>query len=118
MLTLLEKQQFFSEFLARFLVDLKTRGYKVTLGEAYRPSGIAQVYASTGAGIIHSNHIIRLAIDLNVFYDDKFLESKEELLIVGTLWKSYSTDLIECSWGGDFSRTDADHFSFSHNGVR
>jgi hypothetical protein len=117
-LTLVEKQQQFSLFVARFIEDLRKRNYYVTLGEAFRPEEMAQIYASTGKGIVNSNHRIRLAIDLNIFYEGGFLTTKEDLEIPGRLWKSYSNDLIECCWGGDFKRVDANHFSFLHNGIR
>ena len=117
-MTLLEKQQAFSEFVSKFTEDLLLRGYKITLGEAYRPPEMAQVYASQGKGIANSNHTIRLAIDLNIFLDGRFLTSKEDLTIPGQIWKSYSSDLIECCWGGDFAKTDADHFSFSHGNIK
>lgn len=117
-LSLLEKQQQFSLFVARFIEDLRKRNYFVTFGEAYRPEAMAQIYATTGKGILASNHRIRLAIDLNIFYEGGYLTTKEDLEIPGRLWKSYSNDLIECCWGGDFERVDAFHFSFSHNGIK
>lgn len=117
-LTLVEKQQQFSLFLSRFIADLRKRNYYVTLGEAYRPEQMAEIYASTGKGILQSNHRIRLAIDLNIFYEGGLLTTKEDLEIPGRLWKSYSTDLITCCWGGDFKRVDAFHFSFLHNGIK
>lgn len=105
-------------FVARFIEDLRKRNYFVTLGEAYRPLVTAQIYATTGQGIKASNHIIRLAIDLNIFYEGGYLVTKEDLEIPGRLWKSYSNDLIQCCWGGDFKRVDAFHFSFEHNGIK
>lgn len=118
-LTLLEKQKAFSRCVSKFINDLALRGYSVTLGEAYRPPAVANIYASENKGIANSNHIIRLAIDLNLFLDKKWLQTVEELTIPGALWKSYSTDTIECAWGGDFKpNPDSDHYSFLHGKIR
>lgn len=117
-MSLLEKQQIFSKLLARFLQDLFARGYEVTLGEAWRPQEMADIYASQGRGSKNSLHIIRLAVDLNIFYQGRFLTTKEELEIPGKLWKAYTTSLAQTCWGGDFKTPDANHFSIFHNGVR
>lgn len=117
-MTLIEKQQLFSKMVALFINDLSERGYAVTLGEAFRPLLVAKMYADQKTGIINSNHVSRLAIDLNIFLNGKYLLSKEDLLIPGKLWKSYSTDMVECVWGGDFEEPDSDHYSFSHNGIK
>jgi hypothetical protein len=117
-ITLLEKQHMFSKTLARFILDLASRGYYVTLGEAWRPNSQAQLYAISGKGIVNSNHCIRLAVDLNIFLDGVWLVTRDELEIPGKLWKSYSNDLVECCWGGDFKSADCCHFSFEHNGIK
>jgi len=118
MLTLLQKQQAFAKTLSRFLNDLFLRGYDVTMGECYRPPEMAEIYASQGRGVKNSVHCIKLAVDLNIFYQGKFLTTKEDLEIPGKLWKAYTTDIIKTCWGGDFENTDANHFSFLHNGVK
>jgi len=117
-MALIEKQKIFSRFLAQFIQDLYKRGYEVTLGEAWRPEEVAEYYAQHARGIAKSNHTIRLAIDLNIFYHKTWLLSKEELAIPGKIWKSYSNSLIECCWGGDFESVDAQHFSILHNGIK
>jgi len=117
-LGLLEKQKIFSRLLAKFIYDLNIRGYEITLGEAWRPESVAELYEKEGKGIRQSNHTNRLAIDLNIFYEKDWLISKEDLMIPGKLWKSYSNELVECCWGGDFKNVDAQHFSISHAGVK
>lgn len=117
-MALIEKQKIFSRLLAQFIQDLYRRGYEVTLGEAWRPEEVAKYYAEQGRGINGSNHINRLAIDLNIFFHKDWLITKEDLEIPGKIWKSYSSSLIECCWGGDFKEVDAQHFSILHNGTR
>lgn len=104
--------------LSKFINDLTIRGYKITLGEAFRPLGVAAIYAAQNEGIKNSLHTMRLAIDLNIFLDDKFLQAKEDLVIPGNLWESYSTDLVQCCWGGNFESPDCDHFSISNSGIK
>jgi hypothetical protein len=118
-MTLLEKQQIFALLNSRFVVRLCGMGYKVTFGEAYRPPETAKLYAQQGKGIRNSLHELKLAKDLNLFKEGRFLISIDEYREAGEIWKSYSTDEYECCWGGDFhSRPDADHFSIEHNGVK
>lgn len=116
-LSLLEKQMHFSLMLSRLIHDLSLRGYDITLGEAFRPLGVAMIYADQGEGIKNSLHTLRLAIDLNIFLRGTYLKTVGELSIPGSLWESYSNDLVDCRWGGRFSPPDADHFSFLHGGV-
>jgi len=116
--SLLEKQQVFSKLLARFITDLHLRGYEVTFGEVYRPPEMAEIYASQGRGIKNSLHTIKLAADLNIFYQGKFLTTKKELEIPGKLWKSYTTSIAQTCWGGDFKEPDANHYSVFHNGIK
>lgn len=117
-MALIEKQKIFSRLLAQFIQDLYKRGYEVTLGEAWRPESVAELYEKEGKGIAKSNHTQRLAIDLNIFYGKEWLITKEDLQIPGTIWKSYSNSLIECCWGGDFESVDAQHFSILHAGIK
>ena len=115
-MTLFEKQVAFAQTIAKFLNRLDELGYQVTLGEAYRPKEIAQMYADQARGIANSLHCLRLAFDLNLFKDKKYLTKTEEYLEAGELWESYSNDDIQCCWGGRFN--DGNHFSIEHNGTK
>lgn len=117
-MSLLQKQQIFAKLLARFITDLHLRGYEITIGEVFRPTEMAEIYASQGKGIKNSLHTLKLAVDLNIFYQGKFLTTKEELEIPGKLWKAYTTSLVQTCWGGDFERVDANHYSVFHNGLK
>lgn len=93
-------------------------GYEVTLGEAWRPPETAKLYAQPGGvvGIKNSLHTERLAMDLNLFMDGRFLTKTEEYEEAGMIWENFSTDRYKCVWGGHFQ--DGNHFSLSHNGIR
>ncbi len=116
-MTLSEKEELFAQFQATFVLELIRRGYGVTEGESYRPPEMAKIYAAQGKGVLNSNHCNRLAKDLNLFKGGVFLTQKSDYQEAGDLWKSMSTDEVKCCWGGDFTRVDADHFSFEYNGV-
>lgn len=92
---------------------LEYQGYQVTLGECYRPDFVAEIYAKQGKGIKNSLHTLRLAIDLNLFKDGKFLTSVEDYKEAGEHWESMAG-----AWGGRFTPPDANHFSLAYNGVR
>lgn len=113
-MTLSQKQQKFAQMVALLLQQAKSLGYEVTLGEAYRPPEVAQIYARDGRGISNSLHTSRLAIDLNLFLDGKYLTQTEDYLPLGEWWETQGG-----SWGGRFqTRPDGNHFSLEHNGVR
>lgn len=118
-MSLLEKQFLFTQLVARFVWELRDLGYHVTLGEAYRTPEQAAMNAAKGTGIAMSLHVQRLAIDLNLFRDEVFLQSLQDYEPAGKLWESYSTKDYECAWGGRFKTLpDADHFSISYEGRR
>jgi hypothetical protein len=56
-------------------------------------------------------HKSRLAVDLNVFRDGKYLTTGEQYADLGEFWES-----IGGAWGGRFN--DGNHFSFEHNGYK
>lgn len=65
--------------------------------------------ARTGKGIVNSYHTKKLAIDLNLFKDGKYLTSTESHRQFGEYWKTLDP---ECTWGGDFKNSDGNHFSY------
>ena len=115
---MVQKQSDFCFFVMRFIVWLKAEGYQVTFGEAWRSIETCEAYVKEGKGIKESLHPERLAIDLNLFWNGKFLTTFSDYEKCGEYWESLSTPEYKCCWGGRFKRVDADHFSFEHNGVR
>jgi hypothetical protein len=118
---LLAKQKVFSRLVARLIEDAYRLGYEVTLAEAYRPPEVAAMYAERAKrdgrrAIADSLHTERLAIDLNLFRDGRFLRKTEEYEPLGLVWESYSEPEYDCSWGGRFD--DGNHFSIVHRGRR
>ena len=112
-LTLRQKQSLFVELVTMLLKRMTTQGYEMTFGEAYRSPEEAERLFKLGKGIKNSNHIIKLAIDINLFRDGKFLNSTEAHKQFGQYWKELHPS---CRWGGDFPKPDGNHYSLEHNG--
>lgn len=112
-----DKERIFTRLVAQKLLPwFFDNGYEVTFGEAWRPASTAQFFATEGIGIKNSLHRIRLAIDLNIYKDGKWLSLTSDFEAAGLYWESLSTDVYICCWGGRFN--DGNHFSIEHEGVK
>lgn len=117
-MTLRKKQSIFAVLVADLIIKASHLGYDVTLGETYRSEEEALRLFKIGKGVKNSLHTKRLAIDINLFIDGKYLDKSEQYIQLGEWWESLSTSKFTCAWGGRFKRTDGNHFSIEHNGVR
>lgn len=114
-MTLGEKQRLFTKLTGQLIAWAYANGFELTYGETVRTSAQALENAASGAGISNSLHLIRLAVDFNLFIDGVWQTDSKAHKPLGDYWKS----LHElCRWGGDFSRPDGCHYSLTHNGVR
>lgn len=113
-MTLLEKQTLFTHLVSKLIQHAYFRGYKITFGEAYRTLEQAQLNAKSGKGISKSLHTIRLAVDLNLFKDGKYLTDSAAHKPLGDYWKTLHP---LCRWGGDFKKPDGNHYSIEHDGI-
>lgn len=114
-MTLGEKQRLFTKLVAKLILWSYENGYELTFGETLRTAQQAAENAQTGAGIKRSLHLVRLAVDLNLFRDGRYRTDSEDYKALGDYWKSLDP---LCRWGGDFSKPDGNHFSLEHEGVR
>jgi hypothetical protein len=103
---LVEAQSEFSVSVARLILRAYQLGYQVTFGDAYRDPRVTY-------GHPNSVHRKRLAVDLNLFKDGKFLTATEDHKVLGEWWKSQHP---LARWGGDFE--DGNHYSFEWEGVK
>lgn len=96
--------------VARLIEFAYANGYELTVGDGYRdPRLHGALGVKIGYGAANSCHKIRLAIDLNLFRDGKYLTATEDYRVLGEFWES-----IGGTWGGRFS--DGNHFSIEHDG--
>lgn len=109
-MTLGQKQQIFAVLVADLIQHAVASGYAVRLGEAYRSPEEAQRLATLGKGIVNSQHCQKLAIDLNLFKDGKYLTASEDHKPLGEYWELQSGDEYQCRWGGRFARRDGNHY--------
>ena len=109
---LVDKQDLFAAMVARLIQKAHEMGYQVTLGDAYRDHRLhGEMGVKMGYGHPKSAHKVRLAIDLNIYKEGKYLEKTEDHEPLGRWWES-----IGGSWGGRFE--DGGHYSLEHEGVR
>ena len=80
------------------------QGYELTFGDAYRDSRVPY-------GHPNSLHRSRLALDLNLFENGKYLVTTEDHRFLGEWWEEQGG-----TWGGRFE--DGNHYSLEHNGMR
>lgn len=104
-----ELQNKFAGMVSRLIAFIQSAGYGVSLGEAWRSPETCEVYFKTGKGTKNSLHKDRLAIDLNIFKDGKFLTKTEDYKFAGQYFEE-----LGGNWGGRFiERPDGNHFSLS-----
>lgn len=104
----------FALLVCELIYRANSLGFDVTLGEAWRSPEEAARLAKLGKGISRSLHCDRLAIDLNLFKNGKYLTKTEDHRTLGEWWESLSTTEYECCWGGWFN--DGNHYSIEYGG--
>ena len=114
-MTLGEKQRKFTRLIADLVIWAYANGYELTYGDAYRSLEQAKANAILGSGIANSLHTQRLAVDFNLFINGVYQTDSEAYRPLGEHWKSLHED---CCWGGDFTKKDGNHFSFTHGGIK
>lgn len=102
-----QNQSKFAEMVGMLILKAYDLGYEVTLGEAFRPQWVADKYAEEGKGSRNSYHTRKLAIDINLFKDGKWLRDTEDHQELGEWWES-----IGGTWGGRFKKPDGNHYSY------
>lgn len=102
-MSLRQVQSRFAFMVALLLIKAKSLGYEFTFGESYDDDNTGHMKGSL--------HYIRLAQDLNLFKDGKFLDINEDHKPLGEWWES-----IGGAWGGRFS--DGNHYSLAYGGKK
>lgn len=92
--------------LVQFATD---KGFEVTGGELFRTVEQQEIYIRAGKSkTMNSNHLKRLAIDLNFIKEGKLNYVMADLKPIGTFWESLNP---KNKWGGNFNGfLDMPHF--------
>jgi hypothetical protein len=136
-MSLSAKQSTFAQNIAKLIQKIAASGDACTFGEVYRTQTQAWVNSLPsnsvlkavtangevrypnpvgGVGVLHSAHMQRLAVDLNLFRAGVLIGTLEDFRPYGEYWKSL--DPLN-HWGGDFQhpRPDPAHFSMEDGGL-
>lgn len=100
-----EEQHAFLMDVAKLIIRASQLGYRVTGGELYRTEAQEEIYVKEGLShTFNSNHLRRLAIDLNTFVGDVDKIPYD----LGEYWESLHP---LNRWGGTFTHLkDYNHF--------
>ncbi len=113
-MSLRQIQSDYARLVPRLIDKAFSLGYEVTLGDAYRdPRVFGTLGTRRGYGHPSSAHKQRLAIDLNLFRDGKFLGETSDHRELGEWWEQQHP---LARWGGRFN--DGNHYSFEVDGVK
>ena len=96
-------QSQFARATAHLILHAYSLGYEVTLGDAYRDPRAP--YGSKS-----SKHRRRLAIDLNLFWDGRYLARTSEHRELGEWWEQHGG-----IWGGRWQ--DGNHYEWPEQGI-
>tara|TARA_R110002167_G_scaffold102975_4_gene266852 strand:- start:520 stop:861 length:342 start_codon:yes stop_codon:yes gene_type:complete len=106
------KQRQFTRAISKLITWAYDNGYELTVGDAYRdPRLFGAVGVKEGYGHSKSAHKKRLAMDLNLFKDGKYMTKTSDHKPLGDYWVTLHED---ATWGGTFK--DGNHYSFKDGG--
>lgn len=111
------QRAFATDYLPLLLNYIDLCGYEVSLGDAYRDPRIHGKYGEKKSySASQSNHKVRLAIDLNLFKNGRYLTQTKDHAKFGKFWLSLSeaNPEIQTSWGGQ--SMDGNHYSILYRG--
>ena len=94
-MTLRQRQSKFAKKVALLILFAYDQGYEITVGDAWAKSGHKK----------DSFHYKRLAIDLNLFKNGRYLRSTKAHEPLGAFWIS-----LGGTWGGGWN--DGNHYSW------
>lgn len=94
-----DEQMAFTADVVKLLLKASQLGYEVTLGEVMRPIEMQQLYFKQGKSkTMASQHLKKLAIDLNLFFEGRLCTAKE-IAPLGKYWESLDE---KNRWGGSW----------------
>jgi D-alanyl-D-alanine carboxypeptidase len=108
-MSLVKTQSEFALDVARLITYATSEGFMVTGGELYRTKAQQEIYVKAGLSkTMDSQHIKRLAIDINLLDSHGGLCAASQYAPIGAYWQSLNS---ANRWGGNFKNfADANHF--------
>ena len=112
-MSIISEQNTFAADVARLIQFVHNAGYAISLGEAWRPQEMQQIYFDQGKTTTMKNsHGDRLAVDINFFEmvgsEPKLTYDKKDLQQFGDYWESLDK---KNRWGGNWKTlVDTPHF--------
>lgn len=108
-MSLAQEQAAFLLDACKLITYATSLGWTVTGGELFRTPEQQKIYYDSGKSkTMQSNHLRRLAIDLNFLKDGNLVMDKVKLAPLGAYWEGLNP---ANRWGGNFvSFTDVPHF--------
>ncbi len=108
-MSLVKEQAEFLRDVCRLVEYASDTGWVVTGGELWRSPEQQAVYVKTGrSNTLQSNHLRRLAVDLNFFKGGQLVYDIEQIRPLGIFWENLHD---RNRWGGNFkSLVDVPHF--------
>ena len=106
----------FLQDIARLIIFAEQDGYMLTGGQLQRFLAQQKIFVAEGKSeILRSRHLVSLAIDFNIFVDEKYIFNKSGELIVGLeeieplarYWESLSPENVA---GFYWKKKDVPHF--------
>ncbi len=108
-----DKQQLFTHAIGMLLCYAHQQGYGLTFGDSYRDPRLHGKYGTKKSySSASSNHKLRLAVDLNLFVKDEYIQDSSH-----PVWIELH-DFFENLGGASMISYDANHFSFIHYNKR
>ena len=108
-MSLVPEQAAFLLDVCRLIQHATEQGWTVTGGELYRTLEQQQLHVKAGRSkTMNSQHMKRLAVDLNFFRDGELVWDRNRIAPLGSYWETLSP---KNRWGGNFrSLVDVPHF--------
>jgi len=108
-MSLVDEQNEFLKDVCALITKAQDMGFQVSGGELFRTAEQQAIYVQKGLSKTqNSNHLRRLAIDLNFFDNSKLVQDKATIAPIGAFWESLSP---KNRWGGNFKTIlDVPHF--------
>lgn len=111
--SLSQKQRAFTRMICDLIQFAYEQGYELTVGDFYRNPSVHGAFGEKKSySSAKSVHKLRLAGDLNLWVDGEYITSSEH-----PAWDALH-EYWESIGGARRIKSDSNHFSMSHRGVR